>query len=58
MRERFAKLCVLLALVLLLGDFALVLRRFAPYLVWFVGQAPEAAILAAALLTLLDKTHR
>lgn len=49
MRDRIAKILILLAVLLILGDLAWVLPRLASYLLGAVRKAPEAMMLAGAL---------
>ena len=49
MRDHIAKILIVLAVLLILGDLAWVLPRLAPFLFDAVRKAPEATMLAAAL---------
>jgi hypothetical protein len=49
MRNRIAKILILTAVLLLLGDLAWVLPRLAPFLLHAVQRAPETAMLVGAL---------
>ena len=53
MRNRIAKLLILSAALLILGDLAWVLPRLAPFLLAAVRRAPETAMLAGALCLLV-----
>jgi len=53
MRDHIAKILIVLAVLLLLGDLAWVLPRLAPFLLGAVRKAPETAMLAGALCLLL-----
>ena len=53
MRDRIAKILIVLADLLILGDLAWVLPRLASYLLDAARKAPEAAMLAGALCLLI-----
>jgi hypothetical protein len=53
MRNRIAKLLILSAALLILGDLAWVLPRLAPFVLAAVRRAPETAMLAGALCLLI-----
>jgi hypothetical protein len=53
MRNRIAKILIVLAVLLILGDLAWVLPRLAPFLLDAVRKAPEATMLAGALCLLI-----
>lgn len=53
MRDRVAKLLIVLATLLLLGDLAWIFPHLASLLLAAVRRSPEGAILAAALALLI-----
>ena len=53
MRNRIAKILIVLAVLLILGDLAWVLPRLASFLLDAVRKTPEAAMLAGALCLLI-----
>jgi uncharacterized membrane protein YeiB len=53
MRDRITKGMIVLAVLLLAGDLLWVLSRLAPILLAAVRRAPEALLLAGALLLLI-----
>lgn len=53
MRDHIAKVLIVLAVVLILGDLVWVLPRLAPFLLDAVRRAPEITLLAGALCLLI-----